>query len=88
MVKLLTIDFILKCIWKKNHKAFAYRVPIGDYNYLQCGLASTGKNAVQTLGKSFIKHIFSSGSYLKVIVIYHCLSFMDFLICKIDAPLL
>ena len=37
---------------------------------------------------SFIKHIFSSGSYLKVIVIYHCLSFMDFLICKIDAPLL
>ena len=32
MVKLLTIDFILKCIWKKK-KAFAYRVPIGDYNY-------------------------------------------------------
>ena len=31
MVKLLTIDFILECIWKK--KAFAYRVPIGDYNY-------------------------------------------------------
>ena len=21
---------------KKNPKAFAYRVPIGDYNYLQC----------------------------------------------------
>ena len=36
MVKLLTIDFILECIWKKNNKAFAYRVPIGDYNYLQC----------------------------------------------------
>ena len=34
-VKLLTIDFILEFIWKKN-QAFAYRVPIGDYNYLQC----------------------------------------------------
>ena len=22
---------------EKNPKAFAYRVPIGDYNYLQCG---------------------------------------------------
>ena len=21
---------------QKKHKAFAYRVPIGDYNYLQC----------------------------------------------------
>ena len=21
---------------EKKHKAFAYRVPIGDYNYLQC----------------------------------------------------
>ena len=38
--------------------------------------------------ENFIKHIFSSSSYLKVIVIYHCLSLMDFLICKIDAPLL
>ena len=33
MAKLLTIDFILECIWKKKTKAFAYRVPIGDYNY-------------------------------------------------------
>ena len=33
MVKLLTIDVILECIWKKTPKAFAYRVPIGDYNY-------------------------------------------------------
>ena len=23
---------------EKKHKAFAYRVPIGDYNYLQCTL--------------------------------------------------
>ena len=23
---------------QKNNKAFAYRVPIGDYNYLQCTL--------------------------------------------------
>ena len=23
---------------QKNNKAFAYRVPIGDYNYLQCEL--------------------------------------------------
>ena len=29
------MDFIRKCGWKKN-KAFAYRVPIRDYNYLQC----------------------------------------------------
>ena len=35
MVKLLTIEFILECIWKKT-KAFPYRVPIGDYYYLQC----------------------------------------------------
>ena len=35
MVKLQTIDFICKCGWKKN-KAFAYRVPILNYNYLQC----------------------------------------------------
>ena len=31
----LDIDFIRKCGYKK--KRFAYRVPIGDYNYLQCG---------------------------------------------------
>ena len=24
---------------EKKHKAFAYRVPIGDYNYLQCETA-------------------------------------------------
>ena len=24
---------------EKKNKAFAYRVPIGDYNYLQCILA-------------------------------------------------
>ena len=24
---------------QKNNKAFAYRVPIGDYNYLQCTLS-------------------------------------------------
>ena len=23
---------------ENNNKAFAYRVPIGDYNYLQCSL--------------------------------------------------
>ena len=34
MVKLQTIDFIRNAGTKK--KAFAYRVPIGDYNYLQC----------------------------------------------------
>ena len=33
MVKLSTIDFIRNAGTKK---AFAYRVPIGDYNYLQC----------------------------------------------------
>ena len=31
----LDIDFIRKCGYKKK-KRFAYRVPIGDYNYLQC----------------------------------------------------
>ena len=35
MVKLQTIDVIRNAGTKKN-KAFAYRVPIGDYNYLQC----------------------------------------------------
>ena len=34
-IQALVLDFIRKCGWKKN-KAFAYRVPIGDYNYLQC----------------------------------------------------
>ena len=27
---------------EKKPKAFAYRVPIGDYNYLQCNLAYQG----------------------------------------------
>ena len=38
--KALDIDFIRKCGYKKTNKAFAYRVPIGDYNYFQCCVAS------------------------------------------------
>ena len=37
MVKLQTIDFI-RNVGRKKTKAFAYRVPIGDYNNLQCTL--------------------------------------------------
>ena len=35
---------------EKTNKAFAYRVPIGDYNYLQCAVKnSSNENAYHTL---------------------------------------
>ena len=34
-------------MWVQKNKAFAYRVPIGDYNYLQCtDIYSVGINSV------------------------------------------
>ena len=37
--KALDYRFYTQMRVQKKHKAFAYRVPIGDYNYLQCSLA-------------------------------------------------
>ena len=38
MVKLYTIDFITWVPMEKKNKAFAYRVPIGDYEYQQLAM--------------------------------------------------
>ena len=32
---------------ENNNKAFAYRVPIGDYNYLQCVIAHLSRGAIR-----------------------------------------
>ena len=44
---------------EKKNKAFAYRVPIGDYNYLQCGLGLNfhGKLCVGANLDTFLKMV-------------------------------
>ena len=56
MVKLWTIDFILECVWKKN-KAFAYIVPIGDYNHLQCTYMLIALHKSPRLTSTILKEI-------------------------------
>ena len=62
MVKQSTIDLLLECLWKKN-KAFVYRVPIGDYNYLQCAFSYckesflAKRNCQKTTFLKFIEYV-------------------------------
>ena len=42
---------------EKTNKAFAYRVPIGDYNYLQCDMKSLRGNFGYDIFTGFKKGI-------------------------------
>ena len=53
MVNLQTVDFNARVPMK--NKAFAYRLPIGDYNYLQCRVVILEQN-LQTKRKSEKTH--------------------------------
>ena len=50
---------------QKTHKAFAYRVPIGDYNYLQC---TNAPFEIHWLGKFYyvqkLEHVGLNGNKL------------------------
>ena len=54
IVKFQNIDFIRKAGRKKN-KAFAHRVPIGNYNYLQCSFWTEKSNSKLALCKKTIQ---------------------------------
>ena len=38
---------------EKKNKAFAYRVPIGDYNYLQCNVCFNDDKSAKVILKHF-----------------------------------
>ena len=42
---------------EKNPKAFAYRVPIWDYNYLQCGLTAKSCQAIGLIDSAHSKRV-------------------------------